>query len=78
LTCKAPEVIRGEGYGKAVDWWTIGCLLYEMVVGQPPYQDDNTKVLYEKILSKEIKYPRFMSTACQDLISKVWSYCTVL
>lgn len=33
----APEIIMGEGHGKAVDWWSLGTLIYEMLVGRPPF-----------------------------------------
>ena len=36
----APEIIIGEGYGKEVDWWTLGCFLYEAVVGKSPFYTD--------------------------------------
>jgi len=36
----APEVLLNKGHGKAVDWWTLGILIYEMIVGQPPFCDE--------------------------------------
>lgn len=33
----APEIIQRKEYGKSVDWWTLGCLMYEMMVGRPPF-----------------------------------------
>ena len=37
----APEVLLKKGYGKAVDWWTLGCIIYEMVTGYPPFNGSN-------------------------------------
>lgn len=33
----APEIIERKGHGLAVDWWSLGCIIYEMVVGKPPF-----------------------------------------
>lgn len=33
----APEIIQNKGYGKTIDWWTLGCLIYELLTGQPPF-----------------------------------------
>ena len=41
----APEIIRSEGYSFAVDWWAVGILLYELMVGWPPFIDDNPMLL---------------------------------
>jgi protein-serine/threonine kinase len=46
----APEVIKGVGHGVEVDWWTLGCLIYEMVVGRPPFQEKNLSALYKMII----------------------------
>lgn len=39
----APEVVKREEYGYAVDWWSVGCLLYHMMVGRAPFDDENGK-----------------------------------
>ncbi|KAI0643118.1 AGC/Akt protein kinase [Trametes meyenii] len=46
----APEILCGQGYNKTIDWWTLGVLLYEMLSGLPPFYDENTDVMYQKIL----------------------------
>ena len=45
----APEVVIGAGHGKEVDWWSLGILLYEMMVGLPPFYSENTNLMYELI-----------------------------
>jgi len=56
----APEIIRCEGYGAAVDWWSMGVLLYEFLVGWPPFLDENPMKLYEKILKARLGFPSNM------------------
>jgi len=50
----APEVLQGRGSTKAVDWWSLGILMYEMLTGQPPFTDSSLMGLYEKIVRCEI------------------------
>jgi serine/threonine protein kinase len=44
----APEIILNMGYGASVDWWAMGVLVFEMVVGYPPFQDRNMLDLYNR------------------------------
>uniref|UniRef100_A0A3B5K1M1 cAMP-dependent protein kinase n=1 Tax=Takifugu rubripes TaxID=31033 RepID=A0A3B5K1M1_TAKRU len=58
----APEIILSKGYNKAVDWWALGVLIYEMAAGYPPFFADQPIQIYEKIVSgkvccKENKFP---------------------
>ena len=53
----APEVIRNTGHGKAVDWWALGILVYEMLIGQPPFWDQNPMRIYEQIVQGHIRFP---------------------
>ena len=46
----APEIILNKGHGKPVDWWTMGILLYEMLVGIDPFNDDDPMMIYQKII----------------------------
>eukprot|EP00732_Lithocolla_globosa_P002247 Lithocolla_globosa_v1_NODE_1420_length_2590_cov_13.949112.p1 type:complete len:350 gc:universal NODE_1420_length_2590_cov_13.949112:2421-1372(-) len=65
----APEIILSKGYGKAVDWWALGILIFEMIVGYPPFYDDDPYEIYEKIVAGKVRYPNFMKPAAKDLIS---------
>ncbi|XP_069334233.1 cAMP-dependent protein kinase catalytic subunit beta isoform X11 [Eulemur rufifrons] len=47
----APEIILSKGYNKAVDWWALGVLIYEMAAGYPPFFADQPIQIYEKIVS---------------------------
>nr|CCD12967.1 unnamed protein product [Trypanosoma congolense IL3000] len=52
----APEFLLGKPHGKAVDWWSLGILLYEMLEGIPPFYSENLNVMYDKILCAELKF----------------------
>lgn len=64
----APEVLKKQGYGPAVDWWTLGILLYEMISGLPPYYDENTNLMYQNILYGDLVFPPGVSSKAQSLI----------
>ncbi|KAJ3227679.1 hypothetical protein HK099_000784 [Clydaea vesicula] len=67
----APEIIQSKGYGKAVDWWALGILIYEMIAGHPPFFDDDHFKLYEKIVSCKLQFPSFFDPIAKDLVKKL-------
>lgn len=68
----APEMIKGERYhGLKTDIWSSGVVLYAMVCGYLPFEDQDTKKLYAKIQNAEYKLPAFLSDNCKDLIGKI-------
>ncbi|XKL61565.1 hypothetical protein PGB90_008622 [Kerria lacca] len=67
----APEIIQSKGHNKAVDWWALGVLIYEMLAGYPPFFDDNPFGIYEKILAGKIEWTRFIDPIAKDLIKKL-------
>jgi len=67
----APEIIQSKGHNKAVDWWALGILIYEMLAGYPPFLDENAFGIYEKILGGKIDYPRHIDPVAKDLIKKL-------
>ena len=64
----APEIILNKGHGKAVDWWTLGILLYEMLVGIDPFSDDDPMKTYQKILKGKINFPKTFNKDAKSLI----------
>eukprot|EP01087_Luapelamoeba_hula_P017351 TRINITY_DN545_c0_g1_i1.p1 TRINITY_DN545_c0_g1~~TRINITY_DN545_c0_g1_i1.p1 ORF type:complete len:466 (+),score=100.63 TRINITY_DN545_c0_g1_i1:146-1543(+) len=64
----APEVLKGQTYGKEVDWWSLGTLMYEMLNGLPPFYSDDVQQMYGKIMKAEIKFPRKLSDDAKSLI----------
>lgn len=67
----APEIIVGKGHHKAVDYWALGILIYEMLVGYPPFYDENPFQIYQKILAAKIDWPRHIDLVAKDLIRKL-------
>jgi tRNA A-37 threonylcarbamoyl transferase component Bud32 len=69
----APELLHGQGYTKAVDWWTLGVLLYEMLTGLPPFYDENTNEMYRKILAEPLHFPGpdVVPPAARDLLTRL-------
>jgi len=64
----APEILENEGHGKAVDWWSLGTLLYEMCAGLPPFYDTNMEIMYEKIMTAELVFPRHFLPETRSLL----------
>ena len=50
----APEIIKGAGHGRGVDWWSLGTMIYEMLGGLPPFYSENFNVMYDRILRKTL------------------------
>jgi len=57
----APEIILSKGYTKAVDWWALGILIYEMAAGYPPFYADKPLQIYEKIVAGKVRLPGHFS-----------------
>jgi len=70
----APEILENNGHGYAVDWWALGTLLYEMLLGLPPFFDLNVKKMYHKILYDPLRFPksenRQISDNAKDVLRK--------
>jgi serum/glucocorticoid-regulated kinase 2 len=64
----APEIVSGVGHDKAVDWWSLGILLYELTVGIPPFYAQNVNEMYTKIQTGVLRFPPFVSDDCKALI----------
>lgn len=70
----APEVLdarSGPGYGKAVDYWSLGVMLFDMLTGSPPFIGANRKKITEAIINKKATYPKYMTSHARDLCQKL-------
>lgn len=67
----APEILKKKSYGKAVDWWSLGTLLFEMISGLPPFYDKNRQTMYRRILEGKLNPPPFMSDDAVDICKKL-------
>ena len=56
-----PEMLRGRGHDKQLDYYCLGALLYEMLTGLPPYYSKDTNEMYRRILSEELTFPEFIN-----------------
>jgi len=69
----APEMIAGNRYhGLKSDIWSCGVVLYAMLCGFLPFEDQKTSNLYKKILSAEYSLPKFLSSDAKDIIQKIF------
>ncbi|KAI9857388.1 MAG: Ribosomal protein S6 kinase alpha-5 [Trichoglossum hirsutum] len=67
----APEVILGNNYGMAVDWWSLGALGFDLLTGSPPFQANNHAKIQEKILKQKLSLPYFLSPDAKDLLTRL-------
>ena len=64
----APEILLNKGYGKEIDWWAFGCLLYELLVGITPFFEKDPILIFKRILKRDIKFPSNFPPNAKSLI----------
>ncbi|XP_011370523.1 RAC-beta serine/threonine-protein kinase isoform X2 [Pteropus vampyrus] len=65
----APEVLEDNDYGRAVDWWGLGVVMYEMLCGRLPFYNQDHERLFELILMEEIRFPRTLGPEAKALLA---------
>uniref|UniRef100_A0A8C6PGG7 non-specific serine/threonine protein kinase n=1 Tax=Nothobranchius furzeri TaxID=105023 RepID=A0A8C6PGG7_NOTFU len=65
----APEVLEDNDYGRAVDWWGLGVVMYEMMCGRLPFYNQDHERLFELILMEEIRFPKSLAPEGKALLA---------
>lgn len=68
----APEILLGQKYTFSVDWWSFGVLVYEMLIGQSPFQGDDEDELFDSIRSDVPHYPRWITKESKSLLEQLF------
>lgn len=66
-----PEMVESSVYDEKVDLWALGVLIYEFLVGKPPFESSSAKTTYDRIRRVDLKFPAHVSDDAKDLISKL-------
>lgn len=69
----APEVIKGDDYDFSVDWWSLGCVAYDMLTGGPPFTGHTNEKIMDKVIhsKKYLKFPFYLSLDAKDFLRKL-------
>ncbi|XP_064159870.1 ribosomal protein S6 kinase beta-1-like isoform X2 [Anguilla rostrata] len=67
----APEILMRSGHNRAVDWWSLGALMYDMMTGAPPFTGENRKKTIDKILKCKLNLPPYLTQEARDLLKKL-------
>ncbi|KAI0529428.1 hypothetical protein KFK09_001977 [Dendrobium nobile] len=70
----APEILLGMAHGPNADWWSVGVILFEMLVGIPPFNAEHPQKIFDNIMNRDIPWPQIpeeMSHEAYDLINKL-------
>uniref|UniRef100_A0A8C2GZF9 protein kinase C n=1 Tax=Cyprinus carpio TaxID=7962 RepID=A0A8C2GZF9_CYPCA len=68
----APEILLGQQYSFSVDWWSLGVLVYEMLIGQSPFHGDDEDELFESIRMDTPHYPRWITVDTRDMLERLF------
>jgi serine/threonine protein kinase len=67
----SPEILKGSPHGKEVDFWGLGCVIFEMIEGKSPFYASNYKKLFSKIINGSFNFSEKFSAAAMDIVSQL-------
>ena len=67
----APEVLMNQATGTAMDWWSLGTLVYEMMTGYPPFYSENVQEMYQLILDAPLRLPSGLSAHARSFLARL-------
>ncbi|KAI0461046.1 hypothetical protein LJB42_001376 [Komagataella kurtzmanii] len=67
----APEVLKGDPYSFSCDWWSLGAVIFDMMIGKPPFTGANSKIIMDKIVNKTLKFPYYLTPTAKELLQKL-------
>ncbi|KAM3171439.1 hypothetical protein ACTXT7_016622 [Hymenolepis weldensis] len=67
----APELLLDNDYGRSVDWWSLGVVMYEMMCGRLPFYSNEHEILFELILQESVKVPENLSQVARDILIRL-------
>jgi serine/threonine protein kinase len=67
----SPEMLLGCGHGFAVDYYSLGAILYEMLTGLPPFYSTDRNEMYAAIIEDELEYPEYLNPLVIDLLASL-------
>lgn len=67
----SPELLRDRSVGKECDFWALGCIIYQMITGRPPFKATNEYLTFQLIMKLEYTFPKNFPPVARDLIEKL-------